>query len=171
MRAAVCLQTGVHSGAPGGTAKEKHCPCVHSFKSQKVFASYWSRNCLWLTMLLRYWTLLTSDSWNGSWWVAIMRCYLSSCRRYAQPKGIFSFIPEVKLFINADTCAPTVPWVHKYSPPMHSYGEWTGRVPYPSYTCVCAHIYTHLCIFHWFFQALMLLVAYIYQSLVAFTAQ
>lgn len=42
MGPAVCLQTDVQSGAPGGIVREKSCPCVHSLKSQKVFAAYWS---------------------------------------------------------------------------------------------------------------------------------
>lgn len=42
MGPAVCLQTDVQSGAPGGIVREKSCPCVDSLKSQKVVAAYWS---------------------------------------------------------------------------------------------------------------------------------
>lgn len=76
---AVCLQTDVQPGAPGVTAREKCCPCVHSLKSQRIFAAYWYLNCIWLTMALRSvdaTILRFPDCPHYSCWVAITRVLL-----------------------------------------------------------------------------------------------
>lgn len=151
MRPAVCLQTDVRAGAPGSTVREKHCPCVHSLKTLTGFAAYWSLNCLWLTVLLRF-VVLDPASLRfprrpvvqvlGSYYCG--PTHAESCRRYAWASGIVSSAWQWNL---AWTQIHVHPQYSKctHIQPSHALLWRTDKQCALYFIHLCVHIYICVC--------------------------